>query len=85
MEQILTKKLTTSRGCPFDCAAYPCHQDYARGMLPHTDDIVSRAINLSVGVVDRGLGAGFGIHPHSSDEEVEQKAAQFARAVEEVM
>jgi dTDP-4-amino-4,6-dideoxygalactose transaminase len=85
MEQILSKKLTTSRGCPFDCAAYPCYQDYAKGMLPRTDDILSRAINLSVGVVDRGLGAGFGIHPHSSDEEVERKAAQFARAVEEAM
>jgi dTDP-4-amino-4,6-dideoxygalactose transaminase len=85
MEQILTKRLTASRGCPFDCASYPCHQEYGRGMLPRTDDILSRAINLSVGVVDRGLGAGFGIHPHSSDEEVEQKAAEFARAVEEVM
>jgi 8-amino-3,8-dideoxy-alpha-D-manno-octulosonate transaminase len=85
MEQLLTKRLPTSRGCPFDCAAYPCHQEYAQGMLPHTDDILSRAINLSVGVVDKGLGAGFGVHPHSSDEEVEQKAAEFSKAVEESM
>lgn len=85
MEQIMEKRMPASRGCPFDCAAYPCRQEYTKGMLPQTDDILSRAINLSVGVVDRGLGAGFGIHAHASEEEVERKAAEFARAVEDVL
>ena len=85
MEQILEKRTTAARGCPFDCASYPCHQEYTRGMLPQTDDILSRSINLSVGVVDKGLGAGFGITPHSSDEEIELKSAEFVKAVEEAM
>ena len=50
-------------------------------MLPKTDDLLERAINISVGVVDKGLGAAFGIHPHSTDAEIDQKAAEFAAAV----
>jgi dTDP-4-amino-4,6-dideoxygalactose transaminase len=85
MEQILGRKTITPQGCPFNCASYPCHQEYTKGMLPRTDDILCRAINLSVGVVDRGLGAGFGINPHSTDKEIEQKASEFATAVEEAL
>jgi 8-amino-3,8-dideoxy-alpha-D-manno-octulosonate transaminase len=51
-----------------------------KGAYPRTDDILSRAINLSVGVVDSGLGAGFGINIHSSDEEIKRKAALFRNA-----
>ena len=40
-------------------------------MLPQTDDILSRAVNISVGVVDKGLGAGFGINILSSDDEID--------------
>jgi dTDP-4-amino-4,6-dideoxygalactose transaminase len=53
---------------------------HGKGAYPRTDDILSRAINLSVGVVDPGLGAGFGIHIDSSDAEIEQRAEQFRRA-----
>ena len=53
---------------------------YGKGAYPRTDDILSRAINLSVGVVDAGLGAGFGIHIDSSDEEISQAAEQFRQA-----
>jgi dTDP-4-amino-4,6-dideoxygalactose transaminase len=83
MEQILGKKMITEHGCPYRCDSYPCQQEYRKGMLPKTDDILSRAINLSVGVVDRGLGAGFGIHPHSTDEEIDQTAGKFAAALSE--
>jgi dTDP-4-amino-4,6-dideoxygalactose transaminase len=51
-----------------------------KGSFPLTDDILSRSVNISVGVVDRGLGAGWGLNIHSSDEEIEQKAAAFLKA-----
>ena len=54
-------------------------------MLPATDALLERAINISVGVVDKGLGSAFGIHPHSTDKEIDQKAAQFIAAVKESM
>jgi len=44
--------------------------DIARGAFPQTDDLLSRAINLSVGVVDGGLGSGFGITIRSTDDEI---------------
>jgi len=53
---------------------------YGKGAYPRTDDILSRAINLSVGVVDAGLGAGFGINIDSSDEEISQAAEKFRQA-----
>jgi 8-amino-3,8-dideoxy-alpha-D-manno-octulosonate transaminase len=82
MEQILGKKMVTPQGCPFNCACYPDQVKYEKGMLPQTDRLLERAINISIGVVDRGLGSAFGIHPHSSDEEIERKAAELRRAVE---
>jgi len=51
-----------------------------RGAYPRTDDILSRAVNLSVGVVDAGLGAAFGINIDSSDEDIARAAAAFRRA-----
>ena len=53
---------------------------YGVGAYPQTDDILSRAINISVGVVDAGLGAGFGIHIHSSEEEIRQVAERVRKA-----
>ena len=55
-------------------------QPHDRGSFPRTDDILSRSINLSVGVVDAGLGAGFGICIASSDEEIQQAADKFQQA-----
>lgn len=83
MEQILGRKTVAGRGCPFDCASYPCRQEYRRGMLPQTDALLARAINLSVGVVDRGLGAGFGVHPRATEQEIDAKAKEFVAAVKE--
>ncbi len=50
------------------------------GAYPRTDDILSRAINLSVGVVDAGLGAAFGIHINATDQEIEAAAGRFRDA-----
>jgi dTDP-4-amino-4,6-dideoxygalactose transaminase len=58
---------------------------YQKHMLPQTDDILSRAINLSVGVVDPGLGASFGINILSTDEEIEKTAEEFIRIVKPIV
>lgn len=55
-------------------------QPHAKGSYPKTDDILSRAMNISVGVVDGGLGAGWGININSSDAEIEAAAKQFVDA-----
>ena len=52
-------------------------QPYGKGILNHTDDILSRSINLSVGVVDPGLGSAFGININSTEEEVLSTAKKF--------
>ena len=53
---------------------------HGKGAYPRTDDILSRAVNLSVGVVDAGLGAAFGIHVKSTDDEIDRAAEAFRRA-----
>lgn len=61
------------------------NRPYRRHMLPQTDDILSRAVNLSVGVVDPGIGASFGINILSSDQEIQRKAAMFVDAVKPIV
>jgi len=55
---------------------------HGKGAYPRTDGILSRAINLSVGVVDAGLGAAFGINVLSTDDEIDRAATDFRRACE---
>jgi len=52
-------------------------QPHTKGSYPKTDDILSRAMNISIGVVDGGLGAGWGININSTDAEIETAAKQF--------
>jgi len=63
MEQILEKKMAAPTMNVND-------REYHKGMLPQTDDILSRAVNISVGVVDKGLGSGYGINILSTEEEI---------------
>jgi dTDP-4-amino-4,6-dideoxygalactose transaminase len=55
-------------------------QPHTKGSYPRTDDILSRAMNISVGVVDAGLGTGWGININSSDDDIEAAAKQFINA-----
>lgn len=55
-------------------------QPHGKGAYPRTDDILSRAINLSIGVVDAGLGAAFGINIQSTDEQIKAAADRFLAA-----
>lgn len=56
-----------------------------KNMLTKTDAILSRAVNLSVGVVDPGIGAAFGINILSSDQEIAQKAEEFVKMVKPIV
>jgi dTDP-4-amino-4,6-dideoxygalactose transaminase len=53
---------------------------HGKGAFPRTDDILSRAINLSVGVVDAGLGAAFGIDIDATDDAIVRAADRFREA-----
>jgi 8-amino-3,8-dideoxy-alpha-D-manno-octulosonate transaminase len=55
-------------------------QPHEKGAYPKTDDILARSMNISVGVVDGGLGAGWGININSPENEIEKAAQQFIDA-----
>jgi 8-amino-3,8-dideoxy-alpha-D-manno-octulosonate transaminase len=55
-------------------------QPHAKGAYPKTDDILSRSMNISIGVVDGGLGAGWGININSTEQEIRKAAEQFVKA-----
>jgi dTDP-4-amino-4,6-dideoxygalactose transaminase len=84
MEHILGKKVVDGVGCPFTCPYYTNkggHVEYFKGMLPKTDSLLKRAINISIGVFDKGLGSGFGITITSDDNEIDEKVEQFKKVV----
>ena len=55
---------------------------HTKGSYPATDDILSRAMNISIGVVDGGLGAGWGVNINSTDAEIEAAAREFIKVCE---
>lgn len=85
MEQIIGRLTVTPEKCPFTCAYYQGEAGYGKGMLPQTDDILARSMNISIGVSDKGLGAGFGIDALSGREEIEHKAEEFIAVVEQTV
>ncbi len=85
MENILGMKTINPKNNPLKHPLYKGKAEYRKGMLPRTDALLERAINISVGVVDRGLGSAFGINLESSDAEVDAQAQSFRKAVEQVM
>jgi hypothetical protein len=50
---------------------------YRKGMLPKTDALLARSINISIGVSDPGLGSGFGVGMKDGPEIVDQRAHRF--------
>jgi dTDP-4-amino-4,6-dideoxygalactose transaminase len=81
MEHILGRKTVSAVGCPFTCPHYQGPPaEYRKGMLPRTDAVLARAVNVGIGIADAGLGAGFGVTVASSFEEVDRKIEQFRRA-----
>ena len=50
-------------------------------MLPVTDDIRERAVSISVGVVEKGLGADTGININSTEKEINAFAANIREII----
>jgi len=86
MEQILEKRTITPEGCPFTCPYYQGGEvKYWKGMLPQTDDLLSRAINISIGVSDPGLGSAFGVTMRDGFDAVDARAEEFRRAAKKYL
>jgi len=82
MEHFLEQMTVTDEGCPFTCPFYKAPQiKYFKGMLPQTDDLLKRAINISVGVSDIGLGSAFGSKITDSREEIEKKGFDLVEMI----
>jgi dTDP-4-amino-4,6-dideoxygalactose transaminase len=84
MEHVLSRKTVDRLNCPFSCPYYTKEggsAEYNRGMLPQTDALLNRAINISIGVADAGLGSGFGITILSGDQDIDRKIEQFRKTV----
>jgi len=77
MEQVLGKKTGRTFNCPYDCPVYEGESVYHKNMLPKTDDILDRAVNISIGVVDKGLGSGTGINIKSNSMEIDSEASKL--------
>ncbi|MFW9951998.1 MAG: DegT/DnrJ/EryC1/StrS family aminotransferase [Candidatus Thorarchaeota archaeon] len=86
MEHLLNQMTVTNEGCPFTCAYYKAPRvKYYKGMLPQTDNLLNKAINISVGVSDAGLGSSYGIRIYSNEEEIEEKASFLIKKIKEVL
>jgi hypothetical protein len=85
MPQLFGRRMPTATEHPFACPAHPTDRRYEPHMLPRTDDILGRSVALSVGVADAYLGAGFGVNPFSSPEEIAAVAGAVQSAVNEVV
>jgi dTDP-4-amino-4,6-dideoxygalactose transaminase len=70
MEQVLNKATASKSGCPYGCEKNGEEVKYYKHMLPKTDGILDRAVNISIGVVDKGLGSGYGLNINSGEAEM---------------
>ncbi len=88
MEHVLGKKTVDPTGCPYTCPYYTRkggNAEYSKGMLPKTDSLLGRAVNISIGVSDAGLGSGFGITIQSDADEIDRSIEEFRKAANEYL
>lgn len=89
MEQLLNLRTATTVQCPFTCFRHYTREEreirYAKGMLPKTDALLERALNISIGVSDPGLSSGFGVTLLDDLESVERHAAKFRKTAEKYL
>lgn len=84
MEHLLGKMTVTNENCPFVCPFYDKPEvKYEKGMLPQTDDLLKRGVNISVGVSDPGLGSAYGITINDSPEKIRAVANNLKAAIRE--
>lgn len=80
MEHLLEQRVVNPVGCSFSCPHYAergGQMRYWQGMLPQTDELLARSINISIGIPDPGLGASFGVGVNDTADVVDQRAAEF--------
>lgn len=80
MEQILEQRTITPVKCPFECSPYTDKggaMRYWKGMLPRTDALLARSLNISIGVSDPGLSSAFGVTMRDGLDVVEERARRF--------
>ena len=86
MEQILEKRTPVAEGCPFHCPLYTGPEPkYWKGMLPQTDALLARAINIGIGVSDPGLGSAFGVTMRDGFDAVDARVAQFRQVAQKYL
>jgi dTDP-4-amino-4,6-dideoxygalactose transaminase len=89
MEQLLEMRTVSRVQCPFVCERLHGGSQkevrYWKGMLPQTDALLARSMNISIGVRDPGLSSGFGLTIKDDLAAVEQHAATFRKAAEKYL
>ena len=88
MEQILEQRTVTQIKYPFTAPAYTergGEARYSKGMLPKTDALLARSMNIAIGVSDRGLSSGFGLTFHDTADQIDQKASRFHRVAQKYL
>ena len=80
MEHLLEQRMATPLCCSFNCPHYAergGQMRYWKGMLPQTDELLARSINISIGVSDAGIGSDFGVTIKDDLDVVAARAATF--------
>ncbi|MHB8397704.1 MAG: DegT/DnrJ/EryC1/StrS family aminotransferase [Candidatus Limnocylindrales bacterium] len=78
MEHVLDQRTPWATGCPFNCdCTFSDEIRYRPGMLPRTDEIAARALNIGIGVDDPNLGSAFGVTMRDGPRDVDERAARF--------
>jgi dTDP-4-amino-4,6-dideoxygalactose transaminase len=89
MEQLLELRTVTKVQCPFVCEKLHGGSQkevrYWRGMLPQTDALLARSLNISIGIRDPGLSSGFGLTIHDDLAAVEKHAMEFRKVAEKYL
>ncbi|HEY6290533.1 MAG TPA: DegT/DnrJ/EryC1/StrS family aminotransferase, partial [Terriglobia bacterium] len=89
MEQLMKLRTATVVQCPFTCFGNYAGENreihYWPGMLPKTDALLERSLNISIGVSDPGLSSGFGVTLRDNLEAVERHAAKFRKVAEKYL
>ncbi|MFF8907986.1 DegT/DnrJ/EryC1/StrS family aminotransferase [Streptomyces olivaceoviridis] len=85
MPQLAALTESTASPAPFRAPGTESKHDYRRGSLPQTDDILARAVAISIGVSDSYLGAGYGVTVQATESDIERAADQFTATVDAVL
>ena len=89
MEQLMELRTANAVQYPFKCFQYYAKNGkeirYWKGMLPQTDALLARSLNISIGVRDPGLSSGFGLTVTDDLETVEKHASTFRGTAEKYL